>query len=106
MDPLTFDPLISNPFPYTDFFYLDNTGYVETVANFSGNTVRLDVSSLAGLDAYLVFDLWASYDGMLTSVSLDKVEVSVIPTPGALLLGLIGTVAVGILRRSRIEKIV
>ena len=106
LDPLTFDPLISNQFPYTDFFYLDNTGYVETVATVSGNTVSLDVSGLAGMDAYIVFDLWGSEDGMLTSVSLDNVNVSVVPAPGGLVLGLIGMGAVGILRRSRIEKVV
>lgn len=98
LDPVTYDPLLSNP-GVTDYYYEENTGYVETVATVSGNTVSLDVSGLAGLDAYLVFDLWGSDDGMLTSVSLDNVNVSVIPAPGALLLGLIGMGAVGVLRR-------
>ncbi len=105
LDPVTFDPLVSNP-GYIDFYYVDNTGYLETVATVSGNTVSLDVSSLAGLDAYLVFDLWGSYDGMLTSVNLDNVEVSVIPVPGALLLGFIGIGSFGVFNISRIRKVV
>lgn len=104
LDPVTFDPLVSNP-GYTEFYYLENTGYVETVATVTGNTVTLDVSGLRGLDAFLAFDLWASYDGMLTTVTLDNVNVSVIPAPGALLLGMIGAGLVGFLRRSRIAKI-
>ncbi len=100
LDPLTFGPLISNP-GYTEFYYLDNTGYLETVATVSGNNVSLDVSSLAGLDVFLAFDLLGGDDGMLTSVELDNVNVSVVPAPGALLLGLIGIGTVGTLRRSR-----
>jgi len=98
LDPGTFDPLISNPF-VTDFYYIDNTGYVETVAKVYGNTVKFDVSSLAGQNVFLAFDLLGSDDGMFTSVRLDNVDVSVIPAPGALLLGLIGTGVIGIWRR-------
>lgn len=89
LDPVTFDPLVSNPV-VDDFYYLDNTGLEETVGTVSGNTVSLDISSLADMDAYLVFDLWGSDDGLLTSVRLDNVEISLVPAPGALLLGLIG----------------
>jgi len=105
LDPVTFDPLISNP-GYTDYYFVDNQGLVETVATVTGNTVSLDVSGLRGLDALLSFDLWGGDDGMLTSVSVDNVNVSVIPTPGALLLAGIGTGLVGFLRRTRIGKIV
>lgn len=100
LDPVTYNPLVSNP-GYPDFYYLDNTGSLETIAGISGNTVSLDVSTLRGLDALLSFDLLASYDGMSTSVSLDNVNVSVIPAPGALLLGLIGAGAAGLWRRFR-----
>ena len=98
LDPLTYDPLVSNP-GFTDFYYLDNTGWEETVATVSGSTVSL------GQDVFLAFDLLGGDDGMVTSVSLDNVSVSVIPAPGALLLGMIGTGLVGFLRRSRIAKI-
>jgi hypothetical protein len=98
LDPVTLDPLLSNP-GYTDFFYLDNTGVVETIATVWGNTVKLDVSGLAGLDAYMVFNLLGSADGMMTSVTLDNVNISVIPAPGALLLGLIGASIIGSWRR-------
>jgi len=105
LDPVTYNPLVFNP-GYTEFYYMDNTGYVDTIATVSGNTVSVDVSGFAGLDAYLVFDLWGSYDGMLTSVSLDNVKVSVIPVPGALLLGFIGIGTVGVLNISRFRKVV
>jgi len=98
LDPVTFDPLISNP-GVTEFYYLDNTGYEETVGTVSGSTVSLDVSSWAGYDVLLSFDLWGGLDGMQTTVGVDNVNVSVIPAPGALLLGLIGTGAVGLWRR-------
>ncbi|MBA7656029.1 hypothetical protein ES703_63942 [subsurface metagenome] len=99
-DPVNLVPLISNPL-VDDFYYLDNTGWEETVATVSGNTVSLDISSLAGLDAYLVFDLWGSDDGWLTSVNVDNVDISLVPTPSALLLGLIGmgTGVLGLWRR-------
>jgi hypothetical protein len=61
----------------------------------------LDVSNWAGYDVLLSFDLWGGLDGMQTTVSLDNVNVSVIPAPGALLLAFIGTGLVGWLRRSR-----
>ncbi len=100
LDPDTFDPLIANP-GYTEFFYLDNTGVVETVATYVGNTVTLDVSGLAGQNVFLAFDLWGGYDGMNTTVGVDNVSVSVIPAPGALLLAGIGTCIVGKLRRMK-----
>ncbi len=99
------NPLFANPLGIDEFFYLDNTGFVDTTGTITGNTVSLDVSSLVGQDVLLVFDLWGGDDGWLTSVSLDNVNVSVIPAPGALLLAGIGTALVGFLRRSRIAKI-
>ena len=106
LDPVTWDPLISYP-GYTDFYYLDfyylhnNTGVEHTVATVSGNTVRLNVFGMDGEDVLLVFDLYGDDDGRWTSVTLDNVNISVIPAPGALLLGLIGTGAVGLWRRLR-----
>jgi hypothetical protein len=98
LDRATRNPLLSNP-TYTDFYYIDHTGVVETIAGVSGNTVTLDISGLGGHDAYLVFDLLASDDGMATTVNVDNVNVSVVPLPGALLLGLIGIGTVGSCRR-------
>lgn len=98
LDPATLAPLIYTP-GYTDFYYLDNTGYEETVGTVSGSTVSLDVSSWTGYDVLVSFDLWGGSDGMMTTISLDNVSISVIPAPGALLLGLIGTGAVGLWRR-------
>lgn len=99
-NPVGLNPLICNP-GFNDFFYMDHTGVVETVGTFDGTSVTLDVSAFRGLDAYLVFDLLASDNGMITSVSLDNVNVSVVPAPAALLLGLvgIGTGTVGLWRK-------
>ncbi|MBN2137180.1 MAG: hypothetical protein JW720_05190 [Sedimentisphaerales bacterium] len=96
----SFLPLISNP-GYSEFYYLENTGYEETVAGVLGDTVSLDVSAFAGRDVLLAFDLIGADDGMETTVSVDNVEVStvVIPAPGALLLGYIGTCGVCLWRR-------
>ena len=99
LDPITNNPLIAND-GYTDFFYIDNSGVIDTVADFTGRKVSLDVSGFAGCDAYLVFDLWMSYDGKQTIAQLDNVEISVIPAPGALLLGLIGISSLRVLKKS------
>jgi len=64
-----------------------------------GGDLRLHLDGGQAMDAYLLFDLLGSYDGMLTGVNLDNVNISVIPAPGALLLVGIGAVAVGLWRR-------
>ena len=103
LNPLTLDPLVFNS-GYSDFFYMDNTGGLETIAAVSGSMVALDVSGLAGLDAYLVFNLVAGEDGMTTTVNLDNVNVSVVPLPGAVILGLLGLTSGLISLRIKREK--
>ena len=104
LDPITLNPLIASP-GYTDFYYLDNTGVLETVASVAGNTVSLNVSGLAGQNVLLSFDLWGGYDGMLTTVGVDNVKVSglgpAVPAPSALLLAGVGTGFVARLRRKK-----
>ncbi len=78
-----------------NFFHWDNS---TSDPNFIG-TIVLDISGLAGQKALLSFDL--QFDGVgepTTEVRLGGVIVP-IPAPGALLLGLIGTGAVGFWRR-------
>ena len=103
LDPITNDPLVANE-GYTDFFYIDNSGVIDTVADFTGRKVSLDVSGFAGSDVYLVFDLWMSYDGRETIVQLDNVEVSVIPVPGTLLLSMIGIGSLRVLKNIKFKK--
>ena len=56
-----------------------------------------DVSSLAGKEVKLIFDLDHDYSDFLqTTVSLDKVAVSLVPAPGAVLLGILGLSAAGL----------
>lgn len=103
-NPTDLNPLIATDISIgDDFFYMDNTGFVDTVASFDGMTVSLDISAFRGLPAYLVFDLWGGVDGLFTTAALDNVQVSVIPAPSALLLGCIGTGLTGWFRRKRIK---
>jgi hypothetical protein len=84
-----------------EFFSMDNEGFV----GFDSRTVNLDVSGFSGMNAYLVFELTSDItDGVLATVSLDNVNISVIPAPGALLLAFVGTGLVGWLRRRGIAK--
>lgn len=95
-NPTDLNALLSIP-GYSEFFYFDNSGVEDaSVVTFDGTTVSLDVSSLAGQDVFLAFDLLGGDDGMITIVCLDNVLVptqpdAVIPAPGALLLALVGT---------------
>ena len=98
LDPVTLDPLIANP-GRTDFFYIDNTNSIITIGTLM---LRLDLSGLGGLDAALYFDLIGSDDGMLTSVSLDNVEI--IPEPCSLLLWLVGMGSLAFLRKAKLVK--
>ncbi len=105
-NPTDMNPLVSNPGVDEFFFYLDNEDIVEIVdtGSFDGATVNLNVSGFGGSDAYLVFELLSGEDEMYTKVSLDNVSISVIPTPGGLILACIGTGLVGWLRRRGITK--
>ena len=104
LDPDTLLPLVSTP-GFSDFYYLDRTieNFDPTIVEVTGNTVSLTLSGLGleGREAVLDFYLLGADDGYATCVAVDNVQVSVIPAPGALLLGLIGTGAVGLWRRVR-----
>ncbi len=75
--------------PFSDeadfFYFLDSKGEEHKAAEVvvTGDTVSLDVSSWAGEEVKLVFNLQHDYtDGEDTYVSLDNVAVSIIPAPG------------------------
>ena len=103
-------PLISNEPGIDEFFYIDS-GYLDdptdpnvmkTVGAFDGKTVTLDVSGFkANQDAYLLFNLYTEDEGLVTTIELDNVNISLIPAPGALVLGGIGLGCVTWLRRRR-----
>lgn len=86
LDPVTLDPLTANP-GRTDFFYIDNTNSIITIGTLS---VRVDLTGLGldGREAALYFDLIGSDDGMLTTVSIDNVEI--IPEPATVIFLLVG----------------
>ncbi len=104
LDPDTNLPLIGDP----NFFYWDSTGLVlwDTMnvtlyypSEPNTITIMLDIPpSTYDSNALLYFAFSADDDAPLTTVNVDNV-VLLIPAPGALLLGLIGTGAVGLWRR-------
>ena len=105
---LSFDVLMTTGGGETDYFTasLDGTTFYTRGSDFGGETFAetftYDVSSLAGTTVELAFDLEHDYtDGYITVVSLDNVAVSLIPTPGAVLLGSIGLSFSGWLLRKR-----
>jgi len=105
LDGGTLDPLVSwDPF-VTEFFLFENTGLMETAVGVAvaGDTVSLDVSAWAGQDVLLSFDLWAGEDGMTTTAALDNVNVSLVPVPGAAVLGALGLASglVGLRRKHK-----
>lgn len=105
LDPDTFEPLVSNA-GYSEFYYWEADGedeYVETVASVSGVTVSLDISGLRGLEALVAFDLLGGSDGYATTAYLDNVTISVVPVPGAFLLGMMGLSFAGIRYRRKLS---
>lgn len=105
-------PLISNE-SGDEFFYINTEylndpdpndpppGSLNTVATFDGQTVTLDISGLQDPNAYLLFSLNPEIDDFQTFVELRNVKISVIPAPGALVMGGIGLGCVTWLRRRR-----
>jgi hypothetical protein len=84
-----------------EFFYMDNEDFI----GIDSRMVSLDVSGFGSMNAFLVFKLTSDIeDGVLATVSLDNVNISAIPVPGALLLAFVGTGLVGCLRRRGIAK--
>ena len=87
----------------SQFDYADGV----TVTNMGQWTrVTLDLSGLDagyfGADPVLAFDYFGFLDSVVTFVNLDNVRAdSVVPVPGALALGLIGTALAGWLKRRR-----
>lgn len=94
LDPVTLVPLISNP-GRTDFFYMDNTNSLITIGTL---TITTDLTGFDNRAVALYFDLIGSDDGMVTTVSIDNVEVGV-PEPCSLLLLLAGSWTVRALSR-------
>ncbi|MCX5636147.1 MAG: hypothetical protein NTX52_00435 [Planctomycetota bacterium] len=88
------NPLTNAPLIFIDgkdyFFSLSSDGDIEKdeLVSVTGDTISLDVLGLAGSDVKIVFDLAHEYgDGADTYAFLDNVNVSLIPAPGAFLLG-------------------
>ncbi len=70
------------------------------------DTIVLDIGSdLWGKNALLSFDLQCDGLEPLTEVRLDNVSI-LIPAPGALMLGLVGTGLVGVIRKLRAGKLI
>ncbi|MBN1846204.1 MAG: hypothetical protein JW810_11010 [Sedimentisphaerales bacterium] len=89
--------------PY--YFLLESDGDLDdSLVTISGDTICLDVRSLAGSDALLQFDLQHDYlDGRDTYVFLDNVtlEAQAIPAPPVLVLQGIALGALALHRRRR-----
>ena len=89
LNPVTFAPFVSSP-SRSDFYFIDNSGVVETIASTVGDSIRVDLTGLGGMDVALFFDLFGGDDGMISSVELDNVMVEVIPEPASFLLMTLG----------------
>lgn len=114
LDPLAYDPLVAtdaDPWdPSESYFFLaDSFGTTLTDSSFVTLTdlggrwtnVFLDLTSLGGFatDALLAFDFIGFDDSFGSEISLDNASVSVVPVPGAVLLGLVGFGVLGLSRR-------
>ena len=98
----TLDPILHTP-GWPDYFYHDTTGAIDfdsTIVTHVGDTVTLDIRSASpGTEVLLAFDLLGNDNGLATEVTIDNVDVTVVPAPGALVLGGIGLGLVGWLKR-------
>ena len=100
------NPLTNAPLIFIDdknyFFSLSSDGVIENeLVTIAGDTYSLDVSGLAGSNVNIVFDLAHDYSDVDTYAFLDNVKVSLIPAPGAFVLGSIGMGFIAWLRRRR-----
>jgi len=98
---------------YSDFYYWDSDVgdlydtadvMVADIGDGWQRVTLLDVSSLAGTNVTLAFSLLSdTTDNLITSVDLDNVKISttVVPAPGAIVLGFIGTGLVGVFSRRK-----
>ena len=104
LDAVTRNPLLSRP-GLTDYFFEDRRGFGafdSTIVTVAGGTVTLDLTSIAaGTDALVTFDLLGGDDGFATQATVDNVSVSLIPVPGAALLGVVGLASAGYRLRRR-----
>ena len=84
----------------SSFYYWDNDGYVEPYST----TVNLDVSSLAGREVFLLFELNHCLSDAQTSVNLMDVNVSAatIPAPASLVLSSLGIGLIALLRKAKL----
>ena len=114
LDPFSYDPLVAtdaDPWdPSESYFFLtDSFGTTLTDSSFVTLTdlgggwtnVFLDLTSLGGFatDALLAFDFIGFDSSFGSEVFLDNASVSVVPVPGAALLGLVGFGVLGLTRR-------
>jgi hypothetical protein len=101
LNPLTNAPLISLS-GKNYFFSLSSNGVIEDdLVTVTGDTYGLDVFGITVSNVKIVFDLAHEYDETDTYAFLDNVNVSLIPAPGAFVLGSIGIAFVSWLRRRR-----
>ncbi len=98
------DPLIFIDDDKDYFFSLSSDGDIEDeLVTIDGDTYSLDVSGITVSNVKIVFDLAHDYsiNDVDTYAFLDNVNVSLIPAPGAFVLGSIGVGFVAWLRRRR-----
>ncbi len=105
---LSFDFLMETDGGETDVFTASLDGNpIYTLSSDFGDTsfddtFSYDVSSLAGQEVVLVFDLKHDYDDdSNTTVMLDKVSVELVPVPSAVILGSFGLTFSGWLLKRR-----
>jgi hypothetical protein len=102
VDTDNFDALLYRGMSIEELYSINNSlAYGQTGWTSGDMVVAWDVSSLAGQNVRLAFELHGDEDGYDTTVKLDNVKVSIIPVPGAIVLGCIGAGLVGVFRRAR-----